>query len=191
MNNTRKWLLGIGIVAGLCVAACGVIFLVVRQAGTQLGQSLKTDATGVAQVGAKIADFDLPPGYVQGAGMSIFMYDFVVYEPPHNQQGMSIMLMQFKDGTAHSTQQMQQALQQQSGQLATNMKVVSSYETTIRKQTSTVLIEEGTSNSRQGVIIRELFTTFPGNGGTVMLMMVSPKDMWNQSLADHFIASIR
>ena len=191
MSNTRKWLLGIGIVAVLCIAACGVVFLVFRQVGTQLGRSFKTDPTGVAQISARIADFDLPPGYVQAGGMSILTYDFVMYAPPDNQQGMMIMLMQFQSGTTFSSQQMQQSLQQQSGQRGLAMKVVQTYETTIRNQNSTVVIEEGASSSEPGIVIRELFATFPGNSGTAMVMMMGPKDLWDQSAADQFIASIR
>jgi hypothetical protein len=191
VSNTRKWLIGIGIVGILCVIACGVMFLLLRQAGSQIAQSIKTDPTGVAQVSARIADFDLPPNYVQAAGASILIYDFVMYEPADHIPGMTIMLMQFKTGTAYSTQQMQQALERQSGQSSGTMKVVSSYKTTIRGQPSTVVIEESTSNYQAGFVLRQLETTFQGKGGTVMLMMTGETDTWDQSLADKFIASIR
>lgn len=191
MSNARKWLIGIGVVGILCISACGVWFLILRKAGSQLSQSIKTDSTGVAQVGARIAGFDIPPGYVQGAGMSILMYDFVAYGPPDNQPGMSIVLMQFKSGTAYSTEQMQQAVQQQSGRGNANMKVVNTYTTTIRGQASTVVIEDSSTTNQAGVVLRELFTTFQGRGGMVMLMMAGSTDTWDQSLADQFIASIR
>ncbi len=191
MSNARKWLIPAGIVAGLCIAACAVILLVARQAGTQFGRAFKTDATGVAQVGSRIADFDLPPGYEQGAGMSIFMYDFVMYEPLQSSGGMSIFLMQFKGAGGYSTEQMQHAMQQQSGQSAANMKVVSTYQMMIRGQKSTVIIEEGSATSTPAIVIRELIAVFPGKGGTAMLMMTGAKDSWNQPLADKFIASIR
>jgi hypothetical protein len=190
MNNTQKWLIGIGIVGVLCVSACAVAFFVVRQAGTQLGQSIKTDSTGVAQVGSRIAGFDLPPGYVQGSGMSILMYDFVMYQPADNSDGMAIVLMQFRTGTAYSTEQMQKALQQQSGRGGVSMKVVSTYQTTIRGQQSTVVIQDST-NGQMGFVLRELMTSFQGKGGLVMLMMSGPKDTWDQNTADQFIASIR
>jgi hypothetical protein len=191
MNNTQKWLLGIGIVGVLCIGACGVAFLVLRQAGTQLGQSIKSDPTGVAQVGSRIADFDLPPGYVQGSGMSILMYDFVMYQPAENSDGMAIVLMQFRTGTAYSTEQMQKAMQQQSGRGSVSMKVVSTYQTPIRGQASTVVIQDSSTTDQTGFVLRELMTSFQGKGGFVMLMMSGPKDTWDQNTADQFIASIR
>ncbi len=191
MNNTRKWLIGIGIVGALCVAACGVLYLVFRQAGTQLGRSFKTDATGVAEVGNKIADFETPPGYRQAFGMSFLMYDSVAFEPVDDPAGMMIFLMQFKGGSAYSSEQMEKTLQEQSGQQGTNMKVVRTYQTTIRDQTSTVVVEEGTGTGQFGVTIRQLFTAFQGRGGTVMLMMSGTASAWDQALADQFMASIR
>jgi hypothetical protein len=191
VSNTRKWLIGIGIVGILCVIACGVMFLLLRQAGSQIAQSIKTDPTGVAQVGARIADFNLPPNYVQGAGASILIYDFVMYEPADHTPGTTIIMMQFKTGAAYSTQQMQQALERQSGQSSSTMKVVSTYQTTIRGHASTVVIEESTSNYQTGFVLRQLVTTFQGKGGMVMLMMSGSTDTWDQSLADKFIASIR
>jgi hypothetical protein len=86
---------------------------------------------------------------------------------------------------------MQQALEQQSGQRGMTMKVVKSYKTTIRRLTSAVVIEEGEASSAPGATVRELITTFPGKHGTVMLMMLGPKETWDQAVADRFIASIR
>ncbi len=191
MSDTKKWLLGIGIVGVLCLAACGVMALVFWQGGRQFARSVKTNPTDVAQLGKKIADFDLPAGYVQGTGMSIFMYDFVVYTPGDNSGGMLIMLMQFRTGESYSSEQMQQALEQQSGQGGTSMTVVQTYETTIRGQTSTVVIEDGESTAGTGITVRQLTTTFPGKNGPVMLMMSGAKESWDQDLVDQFIASIR
>ncbi len=191
MSNTKKWVIGIGIVAALCLAACGVLSLVFWRAGSQVARSIKTDPTGVAELGAKIADFDVPPGYVQSTGMSILMYDFVTYMPSENSGGTIIMLMQFRAGSSYSSEQMQQVIEQQSGQGGASMVVVKSYQATVRGQTSTVVIEDGTTSGNSGITIRELLTTFPGKNGTVMLMISGPKDTWDQALADQFIASIR
>ncbi len=191
MSNTKKWVIGIGIVAALCLAACGVLSLVFWQAGSQVARSIKTDPTDVAQLGAKIADFDVPPGYVQSTGMSILMYDFVTYMPSENSGGMMIMLMQFRAGSSYSSEQMQQVIEEQSGQSGASLVVVKSYQTTIRGQKSTVVIEDGTTSGTSGITIRELLTTFPGKNGTVMLMISGPKATWDQALADQFIGSIR
>ncbi len=188
--NAKKWLIGIGIVGGLCVIACVVIALLGGQLGSAFVKSVKTDPTDVAQLGSKIADYTVPTGYVQAGGMSIFMYDFVTYTPPEGQQGMMIMLMQFKSGTV-SQEQMQQALEQQSGQSTSNMHVVKTYQTAIRGQSSTVTIREGVSSGTPAIAVRQLMTFFPGKGGTVTLMITDTTDSWDQSVVDDFIASIR
>jgi hypothetical protein len=190
MSNTKKWLLGIGIVGILCMCAAVVAFFVVRQVGSQVAQSFKTDPTGVAHVGSRIADYDIPPGYSQVAGMSLLVYDFVMYAPTDNTQGTAILLMQFKSGTAYSSEQMQQIMQQQSGRRGLTTQIVKTYQATIRGQTSTIVIQDSTTADQQGIILRQLFTVFPGKGGTVMLMIMGPKDAWDQSLADKFISSI-
>jgi hypothetical protein len=85
---------------------------------------------------------------------------------------------------------MQKALQQQSGRGGVSMKVVSTYQATIRGQESTVVIQDSTSD-QAGFVLRELMTSFQGKGGLVMLMMSGSKDAWDQNTADQFIASIR
>ncbi len=188
--NAKKWLIGIGVVGGLCAIACVVIALLGGQLGSSFVKSIKTDPTDVAQLGSKIADYTVPAGYVQAGGMSIFMYDLVTYTPPEGQQGMMIMLMQFKSGTV-SQEQMQQALEQQSGQSTSNMHVVKTYQTAIRGQSSTVTIREGVSSGTPAIAVRQLMTFFPGKGGTVTLMITGTTDSWDQSVVDDFIASIR
>jgi hypothetical protein len=188
-DNARRWLIAGGIVGFLCLAACVVVFLVFRQLGSRVAQSIKTDPTGVAGMAESMADFDVPEGYSQEMSMSLFVYDIIVLARPEGEPGMTIMLMQVKTGTAYSDEQMQQALERQSGLSTGGMKVVKTYETTIRGHPATVVIEE--SSQTQGLAVRELITTFPGRGGTIMLMITGTSATWDQSVVDDFIASIR
>jgi hypothetical protein len=88
-NKNRNIWIAVAIVGVLCLVACGVAFLVFRQIGTQVGESIKTDPADMAAVSDKIADYDMPPGYKAQVSMSLFVYDMVMIGP--SQTGSSSM----------------------------------------------------------------------------------------------------
>ena len=188
-NGNRNLLIGIAAVGALCLCAGLAGFLVVRELGTRVTQSFKTDPTEVAKVSGRIAQFDIPAGYKPGMAMSLLNYDTVILSPSNGQTDQMIMLMQMNGVAAPDPAQMQRTLEQQSGQSGNNMKVVDSYVTTIRGKQTTVTVQE--SDARQGYVLRQLFAIFKGNSGAAILMIQGNKNTWDQKLADQFIASIR
>ncbi len=188
-NNNKKILIGVAAVAVLCLCAGVVTVLVVREAGKRLMQSVTVDPTGMAQVSSRIADFDVPPGYRPEMAMSIFSYDYVVLVPESSTETMTFLLMQFKGMNMPDPQQMQQALEEQSGRQGIGMHVVNSYQTTIRGESTTVTIEESSAGS--ATAFRQLLAVFQGRQGPTMLMIQGTAGSWDQALADRFIASIR
>lgn len=189
-NGNRNLLIGIAAVGALCLCAGIAGFLVLRELGTRVTQSFKTDPTEVAKVSGKIAQFDLPAGYKPGVAMSLLNYDTVILAPSSGQTDEMIMLMQMNGVAAPDPAQMQRTLEQQSGQSGNNMKVVSAYVTAIRGQQTTVTVSESDGGS-QGYVIRQLMAIFKGNNGAAILLIQGNKNTWNQKLADQFIASIR
>ena len=189
MNQNRNLLIGIALVAALCLCSGVAAFLVFREAGTRVTRSFKTDPTSIAQVSARIAQFDVPQGYQPGMAMSLLNYDTVVLSPLGGQTGTMFMLMQVTGGPSMDAEQMRRQLEQQSGQSGSNMKITDSYQTTIRGEKTTVTVEE--SDGGQGYILRQLFVMFKGNQGPAILMIEGRKDTWDQTAVDKFIASIR
>ena len=188
-NSSRNLLIGIAIVGVLCLCAGVVGFLVLREVGTRVTQSFKTDPTEVAKISDKIAQFDIPAGYKASMAMSLLNYDTVILAPSNGQTDEMIMLMQMNGVTAPDPAQMQKTLEQQSGQSGTNMKIVDSYQTTIRGEKTTVTVQE--SDGSQSYALRQLIAVFKGNNGAAILMIQGNKNTWDQNLADQFIASIR
>ena len=188
-NGNRNLLIGIAAVGALCLCAAVAGFFVVREFGTRVTQSFKTDPTDVAKISGKIAQFDIPAGYKTSMAISLLNYDTVILAPSNGQTDEMIMLMQMDGVTAPDPAQMQRTLEQQSGQSGNNMKVVDSYVTTIRGEKTTVNVQE--SDSSQGYVLRQLIAIFKGNNGAAILMIQGNKNTWDQNLADQFIASIR
>ena len=192
-NKNRNIWIAVAVVGVLCLVACGVAFLVFRQIGTQVGESIKTDPADMAAVSDKIAKYDMPPGYKVQVSMSLFVYDMVMIGPSQTgSSSMTIMLMQFNNGAgldqAQMEEQMRQAFEQQGGQPGMQMKVVETREETIRGEQVPVTISEGTN---QGIPLRQWMTVFKGNGGPTVLMIQGSTSDWDDELVLNFIHSIR
>lgn len=192
-NKNRNIWIAVAVVGVLCLVACGVAFLVFRQIGTQVGESIKTDPADMAAVSDKIADYDMPPGYKAQVSMSLFVYDMVMIGPSQTgSSSMTIMLMQFNNGAgldqAQMEEQMRQAFEQQGGQPGMQMKVVETREETIRGEQVPVTISEGTN---QGITLRQWMTVFKGNGGPTVLMIQGSTSDWDEDMVLNFIHSIR
>jgi hypothetical protein len=192
-NKNRNIWIAVAIVGALCLVACGVAFLVLRQVGTKVTDSIKTDPADTQAVSDKIAQFDMPPGYKAQMAMSIIVYDLVAIAPSQtDSNGMFIMMMQFSSSAnldqAQMEEQMRQAFEQQGGQPGAQMKVVETREETIRGEQVTVTISEDGS---QGATLRQWVTVFKGNGGPTVLMIQGATSDWNDELIVNFIHSIR
>ena len=62
-------------------------------------------------------------------------------------------------------------------------------EKTIRGEETQVALYEGTDAN--GIVLRQVITSFPGKDGTAMLMIMGPAGLWDQDAIDAFIESIR
>jgi hypothetical protein len=190
MSDKKKILIGIGVVAALCLCATGVMFLVVREAGSRVTESFKTDPTSIAQVGDKIAEYDVPPGYQESMAMSLFIYDMVYITPESENSPVSMifMMMQFTGAGNTDAEQMREAMEQQTGQSNSQMHVVETRTEVIRGEEVSVTVSE---TSTQGLTLRQWLAVFRGNGGPTMLMIQGPSEAWDEEVIEEFIHSIR
>ena len=195
-KKSNKWIWwGLGGAALFCLCAVGVAIFLFARVGQQVKQGMKTDPAGAAQAAHAIADYELPAGYQEQMAMDLFVYNMVFIAPATTGSSSYsgkplIMLAQFKAGADQKQmeQQIQQSFEQQSGQRGYTMKVVESKKMTIRGQEVEVITFEGTNEN--GTVMRQLVTTFPGKGGTAMLMIMGDPQHWNQEEINTFVASI-
>ena len=190
MSESRKLLIGFGIVALLCLCAVGTAYFAFRQVEKQVGQAFNTDPTSIARVRQNIAEFEIPPGY-RPLTISMFNYDMVNLVPETSSSGMSILMMQYTGLASRNREQMEEQLrrsaQQQSGRPGVPMQLVETRAVSIRGETVTVTISEG---NYQGFIMRQWTTVFQGNKGPTILMIQGPVDAWDDQVLDDFLKSI-
>jgi hypothetical protein len=195
MSRNTKIALGIiGLLVISCICICGISFFLLQSAGTLMEQSLVTDPAQVSNIGSKIAQYELPAGYSQNFGMSLFGFDLVGLTAGEDEsKAPLIFMMQFPTWANMDEAQMEQQLQQSIGQQIGNqdlqLQVVDQATATIRDQPVTLTTREGTNS--EGQSLRQVTGVFQGQGGPVLLMILGNTQTWDQAAIDRFIASIR
>ena len=191
----RNWLwIGLGAAALFCLCAVAVAVFMFYRVGKQVADSTQTNPAEAAKAAHEIVDsYELPAGYQERMAMNIMFYSFVMIGPENSANGPIIMLAQFASGSGVSQEQMEQQLrqsfEQQAGNRGMDMHLVEAKKMTIRGNESEVAIYEGTDQS--GNTVRQLITSFPGKGGTAMLMIMGDAQDWDQTEVDNFINSIK
>jgi ribosomal protein S6E (S10) len=196
---SRNTTIAISVIAGLvflCICVGIIAYVALNRAGQVVGEAVEgaiaDDPAEVAQIAQGIVEYKLPPGYREQFGMSFFGFDMVAFGPAESTDQM-IMLMQFPESAglnqAEMEQQMKQSLQQQRGRQDIPMQEVDQVQRTIRDQTVTLTISEGTDSD--GTAMRQMSGVFQGKNGAVLLMIVSKKQNWDQQAIDAFMTSLR
>jgi hypothetical protein len=194
-TNKNKWVwIGLGAALLFCCGAVLVAGLVFWQAGKKIQEGIKADPEAAAEAAHKIADYDLPEGYQEQMAMEIMFYSFVMIGPEYSSgsaTGPVFMLAQFKAGVNQEQmeEQLRQSFEQQAGNRGLSLSLVKVEDKTIRGEETEVATYEGTDEN--GLVIRQVITSFPGKDGTAMLMIMGPADLWDQDAIDAFIESIR
>jgi len=194
-TNKNKWVwIGLGAALLFCCGAVLVAGLVFWQAGKKIQEGIKADPEAAAEAAHKIADYDLPEGYQEQMAMEIMFYSFVMIGPEYSSgsaTGPVFMLAQFKAGVNQEQmeEQLRQSFEQQAGNRGLSLSLVKVENKTVRGEETEVATYEGTDEN--GLVIRQVITSFPGKDGTAMLMIMGPADLWDQDVIDAFIESIR
>ncbi len=191
MKESKKLLIGFGIVGVLCLCAAGVSFFAFREFSKRMENIISTDPASVEQVKQNIADFDTPEGYAPTV-MSFLVYDMIDLRSEDYANRTNIIMLQsntFLSGNSEQVKaQLRQAMERQNNNPGMSMKLVDTYHEVIRGETVNVTISEG---STQNITMRQLLTIFTGNRGLVILMIQGPVEDWDDQFAEDFIASIR
>jgi len=194
---TRNTKIILGVLTGLLVmcicslaAAAAFGMAAVTRVAKYMEENMSEDPTQVSASAAAIAAFDLPAGYQPGFTMDIAGMKMVAFT--RNEDSV-IMFMQVPTSMQADPelmrQQMERAFQNQFNVGSSQMKVVDQIETEIMGQPATLTISEATPDN--GSAQRQLTTTFNGDNGLIMLMMMGPASTWDQDEVDAFIGSIR
>jgi hypothetical protein len=192
MKNRNIWI-AVGVVSLLCVCAVVASVLVLREAGSRVSQSVKSDPAEIARMGNDIAEYTVPVGYKHQMAMQFLGYTFITISPDRNSSGMIIMLAQFAQSQQIDQktleEQMRQSFEQQSGQRGLNMKVIDVRQVVIRGEEVSVTTSEGT-DANSGVSIRQVITVFPGKSGVAIVMIQGVVSAWDDTAVNEFISSI-
>ncbi len=168
-----------------------VVAMLVVCLGGLAGCSIRSDAQHVNTAAAKIAEFSLPAGYASEATAEVGGYLYVSYAPGDGHS--HIILVQAPQNAdvdqATLEKYIQQAGQNRGYNRQTRTQVVGQKQATVRGQTITFVINEGTNSDGQAY--RSMTGSFQGKGGAALLSIESPIGSWNQAAVDQFIASIR
>ena len=190
MSRNAKIALGIvGAVLLLCCVGAVATTLLGRFV---LNRSIATEPEKAAQIGDEIADYDVPAGYSERLAMSLGTIEWVAIAPDTGTTGATIMLMQFLSNLSDPEQmrrQMEQSLEQQSSNRNIEMVEVGQEEVTIKGETVTLIIREGTDEN--GNTLRQVSGVSTGKKGPAMIMIMGDTDRWDQDAVDEFINSIR
>lgn len=191
MNESKKLLIGFGVVGALCLCIAVASFFTIRELGRRAEKMVSGDPTSVAQIKEDMVSFDIPPGYEERA-MNVLIYDIIMLAPDiSSSSGSMIMLMQYKSlvpaNSAQIEQQMRQAAQQQ-GASGAQMYFVETLEKEIRGETVEVTVSEG---NYEGLSMRQWLAVFEGKNGPTILMVQGPVSGWDDELLDDFIESIK
>ena len=125
--------------------------------------------------------------------MDLMIYTFVMIGPEErdSRSGPLIMLARFNSMGANREdmeRQIQQSFEQQSGLRGLRMEIVDVRQVTIRGDEVDVTTLEGQDDN--GLVMRQLVTTFPAKNGTGMLMIMGPAQNWDEDMIDQFIESL-
>ena len=189
MSRNAKIVFGVG-AALLLVCVCGAI-ITFNTLGVTIGRLVQSDPAQVAVAANRIADFQLPSGYKSEVAIDFGGYLFVSYTPGDGHS--HIMLVQApasaKVDQATLERYIEQAAQTRGYDRYTRTQVVGQQQVTVRGQTITLVLSEGTNSSGQPY--RTLTGVFQGKGGPALLSVEAPLSQWNQAEVDAFLASIR
>jgi hypothetical protein len=195
MNRNTKIILGILIAAMTLCSCLGIeIYILFRSAGPVFEQSvsMSDDAEQIARIGAKIAEYDLPPGYEGSVGSSFFWFDMVVFAPADRSGRPNLGLTRFSNKMGATREQMERQMEASinfQSQRDLGAESVEFVERTIRDQTVILTVREGMNEDGQEM--RHISGVFEGQYGMVLIFIAGRTETWDEEVVDMFLDSIR
>lgn len=185
MSTTVKVLLilfGVGgVLALLCCGGAAYFF----------SQAVQTDPVAIRATLAEIADMDVPDQFKPTGGMRVNIgvsMKMAIFQGEGG--GGSLIVMEMNAPGGASEEQMRQQMQQQNAGQNKNLQIgetdVREFE--IKGQTSTFQFAKATDE--QGNNYRQVSGTFPGKGGTALLVLQVPESAFDEEQVVKMIESI-
>ena len=197
MNKTTKTvLITIGSILVLCACVAAAVFATgLWSFGRFVNfseQSVSESPQVAVRVGAEIADYEVPQGFVSAYGVHLGDLTLFGYQSPSARS--HILLAQFPEGTSIDLDEMLRRIQEVSGDpnniwSNTDMTLVEQRPVTIRGQETMLSISEGTSS--EDVPYRKATATFQGRGGTALVMVAGPVGECDIEIVEEFVSSIQ
>jgi hypothetical protein len=191
-TGSNKTLIWVGVILGFCVCVAVVVVLAGGALLNKAKDLIITDPAQVKSIAGEIADYKLPPGYVEQMGMDFGVSRFVVIMNDSPDVDPIIMLMGF-DASGTSAEQMQEQLQrtleQQTGSSGITWDKTEERQMTIRGQDVKVVVRDGHDGA--GNLVRQLAATFEGKTDQALVMIQGRVDHWDEEMINDFLASIQ
>ena len=167
--------------------------LLVASITSNLGSSV--DPAKAKQVGAQIADYSLPPGHSEQAGVDLWLLQTVVIAPDvlagsdlRDGYIVDLLATSLPVDSSDLEKQLLSALLQQTKTRGITWQQSGVRTLTIRGQPTTLSILE---DDPQHPNIRAVTGAFQGRRGQTLVQIVSQAGIWNWATVDRFLTSIR
>lgn len=201
MSRNTKIALGILVaVVVLCVAVVAGGSVILRWVRTFGDRMMVDDPEEAAAFADTIAEYDLPPGYQEQAGINLVVFKMLVIAPSDSaSDGLAepiIMLMQTSKAVLDDAdredlkRQMQTSAEREFREEGFDTRLVAEEETVIAGDETTLFTYEGTDE--EGNAFRQVLSDwFVVNEKPTLLMIMGPIQGWDEDEIDAFIHSIR
>jgi hypothetical protein len=195
MSKTTKTIL---IVLGIIVLCCCVVgiggYFYIQNFITNLNfdEYIVTDPFQIEQAAKEIAEYNLPAGYEESYSMDFFGFFQGVFIT-NETKGILISMIQLNSSLASGMEgyeeQFQESFLEQYQMDDINLNLVEQRTVMIRGKEETVQVFEGSDN--EGSNYTQWVTTFEGNNGTVVVVILGNANNWNDAEVESFLTSIQ
>lgn len=190
MSTAVKVLLILGIVAGLfgCLCCGGIVWVASKQKVSEDPQATRETARDI--LGTDVPQDLFAPAATMNVDVFVMTMKLAIFNVQGGEGELFIMEMKAPQQQG-GDQALENALRQQSPQNQRNL-IVESTETktlTVRGQEEDFLFVRGKDNS--GKAFREVRGTFPGNTGTVLLLLQVEESAYDEDRVIEFLESIQ
>lgn len=174
----------IGLIA-LCLIVCGISYFGLRKAVSGMVQMDPEQGKNLA---TQITDYDLPKGYKEMGGTSLAGVITAAISDEQNDKNTIWLLQAPSDNLPAPEKFLRDAIAYQSNNPITwtkeNVRIY-----TIRGEKTSITIFNGTTQDNQSY--RAWAGKFTGKGGPALIVIVTPAETWDESVAENFINSMR
>lgn len=139
-------------------------------------------------LGATIAEFDLPEGYTPEFSASMLGYTVASYKGPDDPSHLYLIQSE-NEADGEELAKMIEQLVPGSSSSETDMTVIENRPVTVRGQEATLVVSEGVNS--ENVSYRQISVAFDGKGGPALLMFSESAAAWDQDAVDALLQSIK